>query len=331
MERERLTKLLEDPSRITRQDLADLVVMAERYPWFSGAQLLRAAGERLGGEVLSDETLRTAGAHLPSRSVLFDLTNNTAPQPTAPMRVVRTVEAPVADPTTPAVEPVAVTPPIPPGSVAPIHTPEPLPDPIIEPEPIVKAAPAESATDESAEELDRLILESAAASAYSLTALEPLDPPAAIVEPPAVPVVPEPRVEVIPQVDPKARLRFTDWLEVANVTPTATPSSALAPPDAKVGKPTPEVTDTTALIDRFIRSETPEPNRKTAFFTPQQAGKRSLDDSAGLVTETLARIYAKQGNTAKAIDAYRRLALKYPEKSAYFAALSKALEEQQNP
>jgi tetratricopeptide (TPR) repeat protein len=49
-----------------------------------------------------------------------------------------------------------------------------------------------------------------------------------------------------------------------------------------------------------------------------------------LVTETLARIYEKQGNLQKAIDAYRKLALKYPEKSAYFAALSRSLEEQLN-
>jgi cytochrome c-type biogenesis protein CcmH/NrfG len=47
-----------------------------------------------------------------------------------------------------------------------------------------------------------------------------------------------------------------------------------------------------------------------------------------MVTETLARIYEKQGNLPKAIDAYYRLALKYPEKGAYFAALAKVLEEQ---
>lgn len=88
--------------------------------------------------------------------------------------------------------------------------------------------------------------------------------------------------------------------------------------------------DVGSLIDRFIQQETPPPTKKATFFTPQQAAKKSLDDSAGLVTETLARIYEKQGNLQKAIDAYRKLALKYPEKSAYFAALSRSLEEQLN-
>lgn len=71
------------------------------------------------------------------------------------------------------------------------------------------------------------------------------------------------------------------------------------------------------LIDRFIQSQTPPPTPKATFYKPQEAAKRSLADDAGLVTETLAKLYAAQGNTSKAIDAYHRLALKHPEKSSY--------------
>jgi hypothetical protein len=148
------------------------------------------------------------------------------------------------------------------------------------------------------------------------------------------------------------RLRFTSWLsteepagqEAFQPLPPPTPSAVgpdtavaepvsaappPAPPAAPSGKPAAPV-DVGSLIDRFIQQETPAPTKKATFFTPQQAAKKSLDDSAGLVTETLARIYEKQGNLQKAIDAYRKLALKYPEKSAYFAALSRSLEEQLN-
>ena len=44
-------------------------------------------------------------------------------------------------------------------------------------------------------------------------------------------------------------------------------------------------------------------------------------ESMDFVTETLAAIYADQGYYEKAIDAYAKLILLYPEKSTYFASL----------
>jgi tetratricopeptide (TPR) repeat protein len=44
-------------------------------------------------------------------------------------------------------------------------------------------------------------------------------------------------------------------------------------------------------------------------------------ESMDFVTETLAAIYADQGYYDKAIDAYAKLILLYPEKSTYFASL----------
>ena len=55
--------------------------------------------------------------------------------------------------------------------------------------------------------------------------------------------------------------------------------------------------------------------------------KLSVKENDDLVTETLAKIYASQGNLEKAIKAYKKLSLKYPEKKFYFAGQIKSLEK----
>ncbi len=74
------------------------------------------------------------------------------------------------------------------------------------------------------------------------------------------------------------------------------------------------------LIRNFIK-EDPGPIRPDK--ETRLKGDVSLDsirEHDGFITDTLAQIYVKQGLYAKAIYAYERLSLKYPEKSAYFAA-----------
>lgn len=82
------------------------------------------------------------------------------------------------------------------------------------------------------------------------------------------------------------------------------------------------------LIDKIIETD---PGRiklgNTKFFTPNTDAKQSLLENEHLVTETLAKIYALQGNISKAIRAYEILSLKFPQKSVYFASLIEKLKK----
>lgn len=81
------------------------------------------------------------------------------------------------------------------------------------------------------------------------------------------------------------------------------------------------------LLDRFIREEPSLSKPSKEFFNPSKSAKRSLEDSADLVSETLAKIHEMQGNYSKAISAYKQLSLLYPEKKAFFANQIKKIEE----
>lgn len=81
------------------------------------------------------------------------------------------------------------------------------------------------------------------------------------------------------------------------------------------------------IIDRFISEDRKITPAKKEFFSPTQMGKMSLMEDDSFVTETLAKIYEKQGDYKKAARAYKNLSLKYPEKRTYFAALQKKAEE----
>ena len=59
---------------------------------------------------------------------------------------------------------------------------------------------------------------------------------------------------------------------------------------------------------------------KKEFFSPSKKAKESLDENKMPVSETLAKIFALQGNFSKAIYVYEHLILIFPEKKPFFAS-----------
>lgn len=82
------------------------------------------------------------------------------------------------------------------------------------------------------------------------------------------------------------------------------------------------------LIDNFIEKQpTISKPKKEEFFSPVQSAKESLIENDEIVTETLARVYLEQGYYHKAIAAYEKLSLKYPQKNSFFANQIKLIND----
>lgn len=80
------------------------------------------------------------------------------------------------------------------------------------------------------------------------------------------------------------------------------------------------------LIEKFLEIDSPKinkPNRQNEVDDK----KHEFHETTHFVSETLALLYEKQGNYAKALKIYEDLILKYPEKNSTFASQIEKLKE----
>lgn len=81
-----------------------------------------------------------------------------------------------------------------------------------------------------------------------------------------------------------------------------------------------------SLIDKFIENPQTKINENTLVAENQEVKEDMGEEDSDFMTETLAKIYTKQGFYDKAIIIYKKLSLKYPKKNSYFADQIKNLE-----
>ncbi|QRM89300.1 hypothetical protein FG167_08650 [Lacinutrix sp. WUR7] len=120
---------------------------------------------------------------------------------------------------------------------------------------------------------------------------------------------------------------FNEWLKLAKFTPIQREEKQEVVEEIKTEKE-----KKFDLIERFITKNPKLKPTKTAKVNVNIAEAQMIQPEA-LMTETLARIYVEQKNYKKALQSYKILSLKYPEKSGFFADQIKAvkqLQEQNN-
>ncbi len=130
-------------------------------------------------------------------------------------------------------------------------------------------------------------------------------------------ITPEPLARPL---NPNEEHSFSEWLR--RLSKSDHQDEDTSPPGALKEEQEMDFEEKIQLFDTFVE-KLPELKQKgksqSAPSPVVSTGQIESSGDGALITETLAKVYIKQGHFDKAIKAYQILKLKYPEKSSFFA------------
>lgn len=306
---QQLVKSVLNKNSLAECTVSELQQLTERYPYFSAGQLLLA-------QKLKEESSEKYQSQLEKASLFFsnplwmdyitnqaiyesgenDISNDTVPETSTP---------PVKDigESLPEIE-----------NVVPAETfvkePESVPEPEANPGNTIKE-PVEVieineepfiSTESSEEELPELLEEET----------EPILP------------LPQFKIEAVPSA--KDDLLFEPYHTVDYFASVGIKPDTIEKPSDRFGKQLKSFTEWLKSMKKL-----PETEIESSVDTKQEEkvvnlAEHSIEDRV-VVTETMAEVWEKQGNAAKAIEVYHKLSLLNPAKSTYFAAKIEQLKK----
>ena len=307
MELKELTYLLQHPEHITSEQTHAIKELIEQYPYFQPARAIYLKGLKNKESFKYNHALKTTAAYTTDRSVLFDyITTETFNQNEISQLIkqnaeyLKNVKVIGADDIS-----VNTSVEIDDALRQQIKETEGVLDPFLfEEKPTTIAFSDVNKTDEQAK------TEHLPEGTYATTPEETLNLGKPL------------------EFDQNERHSFTEWLNLTNFKPIYREDE----PEDNENKEVNNENDSVPLkrkidlIDKFIKD-----NPKISPITDRSLKPKLIEDSepdiSSLMTETLARIYLEQKNYDKAIQSYKILSLKYPEKSSFFATQIEAVKE----
>ncbi len=130
-----------------------------------------------------------------------------------------------------------------------------------------------------------------------------------------------------PRADELQQQYYENIFHITSVEELEKSTSAHMPPQPPPAHQPEQKRKEQVIIDRFIQEEPQIRPQSSDKLDNENKAKKSSEDRDELVTETLAAIYAEQMLYHKAIASYKKLMLKFPEKSRYFADKIEQLEK----
>jgi len=296
MNTNKFTSLLKHPTNFNSKQISDVNSIINEFPYFQSARAMYLKGLKDKGSFKYNQELKTTAAYTTDRSILFDfitseafLQNEISEQIQQNTEHLKTIE--VTD-----VEDISVK-----KSV------------------IIDDALKQHIRDSEAT-LDPQLFKAKEIPVDSLNkSIIAIDPSTPIVK------SAEEKLELGKPLDfNKSEVHsFSEWLKITSFKPIIRDDETVENHKSITQQSLEEKLD---LIDKFIETKPKiKPIKQEGQIINLANANNSRPDS--LMTETLARIYLEQKQYKKAIQAYKILSLKYPEKSGFFADQIQAIKE----